>query len=254
MAKLIKAKSVKGRISTKAPRGVVLWEGLSPLDGQPIICVATFKTSNRKTGNMVQTWILKADVNPVQAIKDGSDASICGGCYHRGFKNDAGKVIRKRSCYVNVGQAPNKVFDAYQRGIYPKYDANLHAKYFINRKLRWGAYGDGAMLPAELVNYFNSIVVSHTGYTHQWRLDFAKWSKGIFQASCDGLSDYLEASAHGWKTFAVVAKDNVPFSGKQCPATINESVQCITCMLCSGSKLDIFVPVHGSGAVNFQNV
>ena len=254
MAKLIKAKSVKGRISTKAPRGVVLWEGLSPLDNQPIVCVATFKTSNRKTGNMIQTWILKANVNPVQAIKDGSDESICGGCYHRGFKDCSGKVIRKRSCYVNVGQAPNKVFDAYQRGIYPKYDAKLHNKYFINRKLRWGAYGDGAMLPAELVNYFNSIVVSHTGYTHQWKLYFAQWAKGIFQASCDGLNDYLESSNNGWKTFAVVAKDSVPFSGKQCPATINESVQCITCMLCSGSKLDVFVPVHGPGAVNFQNV
>lgn len=249
----IKATKVK-RISVKAPRGVVLWEGLSPLDNEPIVCIATFKTSNRKTGNMVQTWILKANINPVEAIKSGEDNSICGDCYHRGFKNKAGKIIRKRSCYVNVGQAPNKVFGAYQRGIYPMYDSALHAKYFINRKLRWGAYGDGAMLPAELVTYFNSIVVNHTGYTHQWRLHFAQWSKNIFQASCDGLEDYLEASAHGWKTFAVVAKNNVPFSGKQCPATVNDKVQCVTCLLCNGSKADIFVPVHGSGAVNFANV
>ncbi len=253
MANLIQATRIK-RIKVQAPRGVVLWEGLSPLDGSPIVCVATFKTSNRKTGNMVQTWILKSNVNPVVAIKEGLDESICGGCYHRGFKDCSGKVIRKRSCYVNVGQAPNAVYKGYVKGIYPKYDASLHAKYFINRKLRWGAYGDGAMLPAELVTYFNSIVVSHTGYTHQWRLNFAQWSKGVFQASCDGLSDYLEASAHGWKTFAVVAKDNIPFSGKQCPATINDKVQCITCMQCDGSKGDIFVPVHGTGAVNFVNV
>lgn len=254
MAKLIQAKALKAKIRVKAPRGVVIWEGLSPLDNSPIVCIATFRTSNHKTGNMIQTWILKADINPVQAIKDGSDKSICGSCYHRGFKNENGMMIRKRSCYVNVGQAPGAVYKGYLKGIYPKFDACLHTKYFISKKLRWGAYGDGAMLPADLVAYFNSIVVSHTGYTHQWRLKFAQWSKGIFQASCDGLADYLEASAHGWKTFAVVAKDNVPFSGKQCPATINESVQCNSCLLCNGSKLDIFVPVHGSGAVNFQNV
>jgi len=54
MAKLIQAKRVS-RIRVKAPRGVVLWEGNSPLDGSPIICIATFKNSNRKTGNMIQT-------------------------------------------------------------------------------------------------------------------------------------------------------------------------------------------------------
>ncbi len=119
MAKLIQASRVN-RIKVKAPRGVILWEGNSPLDGSPIVCVATFKTSNRKTGNMVQTWILKSNVNPVAAIKDGSDQSICGGCYHRGCKDSSGKVIRKRSCYFNVGQAPNPVYKGYLNGIYPK--------------------------------------------------------------------------------------------------------------------------------------
>jgi hypothetical protein len=71
-------------------------------------------------------------------------------------------------------------------------------------------------------------------------------------ASCDGLQDYVEASTLGWKTFAVVEKNSVAFSGKQCPATIdNSQAQCITCNLCDGAKTDIFVPVHGPGASNF---
>ena len=65
-----------------------------------------------------------------------------------------------------------------------------------------------------------------------------------------GLS---EASAHGWKTFAVVPKGQAAFSGKQCPATVeNSSAQCRTCALCDGAKLDVFVEAHGSGAKHFK--
>ena len=39
-------------------KGYVLHEGPSPFDGQPIVSIATLHSSNRKTGDMVQTWIL----------------------------------------------------------------------------------------------------------------------------------------------------------------------------------------------------
>jgi hypothetical protein len=244
-------KIMKSTIKGKAPRGFILWEGLSPLDGSPIVCIATMKSVNRKTGNMIQTFILRQDVNPVTALKSGDDLSICGNCYHRGSNNTV-TPRRKRSCYVNVGQAPNAVWNTYIRNVYPKYNANVHSKYFKTRRIRWGTYGDGAMLPAELVTYFNDLCISHTGYTHQWREPFAQWCKGVFMASCDGLQDYIEASSHSWKTFAVVAKNSVAFSGKQCPATVdNSQAQCITCNLCDGTKTDIFVEVHGTGASNF---
>ena len=48
-------------------KGFILYEGASMLDGAPIVVIATMKTSNRKTGDMVQTWILRSDVNPVEA-------------------------------------------------------------------------------------------------------------------------------------------------------------------------------------------
>jgi len=235
----------------KKPAGLILWEGLSPIDNQPIVVIATFESANRKTGNMIQTFIMRQDINPVQAIKSADDSSVCGSCYHRGDPT----IGRKRSCYVNVGQAPNSVYKAYTRGIYPKYNATLHSKYFITRKIRWGSYGDGAMLPAELVTYFSQLCISHTGYTHQWRNTFADWCKGIFQASCDNLDDYLLASTRGWKTFAVVPQNASPYCGKQCPATVNNSkAQCITCNLCDGAKTDIWVQAHGTGALNFVAV
>jgi hypothetical protein len=41
------------------PGGLVLWEGPSRLDGSPIVAIATFRTDNRKTGPMIQTWIIR---------------------------------------------------------------------------------------------------------------------------------------------------------------------------------------------------
>ena len=60
------------------PTGYVIYRGPSLLDGAPIVAIATMQTSNRKTGNMVQTWILREDVSPVEASKAGADASVCG--------------------------------------------------------------------------------------------------------------------------------------------------------------------------------
>src|SRR4051794_26776622 len=45
----------------------------------------------------------------VEALKDGSDRSVCGDCVHR-TADGAG------SCYVNVAQAPQSVYHAWQRG------------------------------------------------------------------------------------------------------------------------------------------
>ena len=65
--------------------GFIIYDGPSVLDGQPIIAVATLKTSNAKTGNMIQTWIMRRDIEPHLAIKSGDDSSVCGGCVQRRF-------------------------------------------------------------------------------------------------------------------------------------------------------------------------
>ena len=65
-------------------KGYVLHEGPSPFDGQPIVSIATLHSNNRKTGDMVQTWILPRDLHPLDAVKAGQDSCICGNCPHRG--------------------------------------------------------------------------------------------------------------------------------------------------------------------------
>ena len=70
------------------PLGLILFDGPSMIDGEPIVVIATgFKRSsaNPKTGDMLQTWILRRDVAPFAAIHNGADASICGDCPLRGI-------------------------------------------------------------------------------------------------------------------------------------------------------------------------
>ena len=97
------------------PNGFIFYRGASVLDGAPIVGIATLSSSNIKTGpngrgNMVQTWILRADVNPMHASKNKLDASICGSCPHRHSLGGA--------CYVNIGQAPLGIYRAFERGNY----------------------------------------------------------------------------------------------------------------------------------------
>src|SRR5687767_8863532 len=63
---------------------IILYDGPSQLNGTPIVVVAGASTSNRKTGPMVQIWILTRDVDPIAAVKSGADSAICGDCKFRG--------------------------------------------------------------------------------------------------------------------------------------------------------------------------
>ena len=223
-------------------KGYILQRLNSPIDGKPCVVILTTKSANRKTGNMFQVWILREDINPVEAIATGNDYSICGNCPHR--KN---QTTGNRSCYVNVGQAPQSVWRAYKAGKYGKL-SDLSPEDLHGKSIRWGAYGDPSIISPALFQTINEHAESHTGYTHQWREDFAQPFKGYFMASVDSFADYLDASTHGWKCYYVAPKGQQGH-GKQCPATVENSMaQCITCRLCNGMKQDVWVEAHGVAA------
>lgn len=83
-------------------------------DAQRIVIATGFQRKSKyaKTGNMIQVWILVRNENPLEAIKSGSDAAIGGDCPLRGEHG------QKRTCYVNVSQAPLGIWKGYQRRIY----------------------------------------------------------------------------------------------------------------------------------------
>lgn len=231
---------------TKQPKGWILGEFQSPIDGRFCVAILTPKTANRKTGDMMQVWILRQDVHPVDAVNLGLDESICGNCQHR-----KSIYTGHRTCYVNVGQAPASVWWAYHRGIYQPDFLWEDRKYLKGRHVRWGAYGDPAIIPPHIVDPINYYAAGWTGYTHQWMQPFAQEYKKIFMASVDSYLEQKVAMDEGWKTFRVVPK-GIKGIGHQCPETVeNSSAQCVTCNLCNGNKTDIWITAHGPGKKHF---
>ena len=227
----------------RQPKGYVLWRGLSPINRQPIVAVLTITSANRKTGNMMQVWILNESSDPVQSIATGEDVSICGNCPHR--KQPDGT----RTCYVNPGQAPLSVYKTWQSGGYHHINTlspDGKAKLFKGRGIRWGAYGDPACIPADIVAECSALASYHTAYTHQWGQPWAAAHRRLLMASCDSVTDHDKAKAMGWATFTVASVNARVTHAKQCPATVEHSqAQCATCKLCNGAKSDIYVHAHG---------
>ena len=229
-----------------AERGFIMYQGPSMLDGAPIVVIATMSTSNTKTGQMVQTWILRADINPVEASKSGDDASICGNCVHRHYN--------KGACYVNIGQAPNGVFKGYQRGIYPVFSFDDHAHYFSHRKIRLGAYGDPAAVPFDVMQSIADLGIGHTGYTHQAEhKGFDGRYFELCQVSADTPRQAEKYQKLGARTFRVALAGDALANGElECLAD-SKGLQCIDCMLCDGSTKNIAITVHGTLKNRFKS-
>ncbi len=249
MAQMLRRRPRRARRLPGKATGVVLWEGASHFDGSPIVAIATWKSVNRKTGNMIQVWILHADSSPTTAAKRGLDSATCGDCAFRPFIQRLARrprasqalkaMLRTKSCYVNLGKAPNGIYRAYKRGRYPRWDGDLAM--FSGRSTRFGAYGDPAFLPVSLVARIAAASKSHTGYTHQWRDVRSTWARRFFMASCDTEQDVADATAMAWRYFYAKSKDApVPAGSVVCPAS-NEAgsrTKCIDCTLCDGVQYD----------------
>jgi hypothetical protein len=217
----------------------LLWEGPSVLDGAPIALLATVNSTNGKTGDLVQTYILRADIHPQEAVKTDADSSICGDCRFRGNKG------KGRLCYVSLRRGPFGVWNEYAAG--KAEPANLKP-FGRRRKVRLGTYGDPAAIPFEVWQQLLHGSIGHTGYTHQWRNCDQRF-KAIVQASCDYPPDYAEAKALGWHTYRVRLPEEPRFAGERpCPAGKESGahVTCSDCLGCDGTRRDFVINAHGA--------
>lgn len=230
--------------------GVILYDGPSKLDGKPIVVIATglkAKSTNAKTGAMVQTYVIRSDISPIDAVRSGDDFSICGDCVHRG--DGTGK---DRSCYVTLIHGPRSVYAAYKRGVYPKANAFQARELLAGRMVRLGTYGDPAAAPFGMWSIATARAAGWTGYTHQWRTIDARWPR-LVMASADSLADMAEAHAMGYRTFRVTADafENVKGLEVICPASEEKGkvTDCATCKACMGTagkaKASIQIAAHG---------
>ena len=250
--------SGESRAALGAPlvSSVILWQGASCIDGEPIVLLASHETrpgkANRKTGAVVQTYILRADVHPIEAARMGQDRAICGDCPLAGPRDG---TLRGRVCYVNLGFGPNAIWRAYQAGKLPTVDPAL---YGVGKIVRLGAYGDPAAVPFHVWDSLLSDAAGWMGYTHQWQREgFDTRILRYCMASTQGAD--LERVPAGARAFHVVPRGTrLPEGTVRCPASeeapTHGRVQCASCRLCGGMSQGrgrhVAIEAHGSGGLS----
>lgn len=234
---------------------LIVYEGPSTIDGKPIVVILTGldqSSANGKTGDLVQSFIIRSDIEPHQALKTGDDASVCGLCPHRPI---IAKTTGDAPCYVKVHESVLSVYRAYRRGSYARATSMAQvAAVLKGRRLRLGTYGDPAAAPVELWALLVSLSAGHVGYTHQWQahgFDVRAWSP-LVMASVDSSAEAAQASALGMRYFRVsIGVDKQPLE-VSCPASAEggRKAQCSDCMLCGGTSKQarsIVIADHAAG-------
>ena len=252
------------KVKTSESNGRIIYDGPSTLDGAPIVVIAIgFGTgsSNRKTGDMIQTYIIRRDLAPIAAAQSGADSSVCGTCVHRGvIVSDQAGATRNvgRTCYVNLGQGATSVYNTYLRGGYPVWDDNAEPHLTKGRIVRLGTYGDPAAVPVQVWTSLLMGASGHTGYTHQWRNPNIKPLQRYCMASADTPEESRTAQSQGWRTFRVSLnseRDGLRKGEVLCPASAEagKKLTCAQCRACDGTassrRGSVYIPAHGGFAV-----
>ena len=215
---------------------IKIYDGPSQLDGARVIVLMTGlkkSSKNTKTGDMLQTWVMRYDVAPNEAQKTGDDASVCGRCPLRPLLHKA-KPVEAKPCYVKTFQAPRSTWKA-NRDL-PVTPLGAVPGMVAGRRVRRGSYGDPAAVPAYVwasVDPFKG-----TGYTHQWR-EHALGSRVM--ASVHTQAERLEAKGRGYRTFRIISDVSELERGEVlCPASKEAGARttCERCNLCDGRKGD----------------
>lgn len=225
---------------------MIVYHGPSEINGKPIVGIITgldTPSTNRKTGPMAQLWILDAGTEPHTAVKTGADESVCGDCPARG-----------KWCYVTTFQGPLSIYRTWKRGGYSGYDPDR----LRDVVLRFGAYGDPAAIPIDIIQELGRQVRRFTGYTHAWKYCDSEL-RHYCMASVDSERDQREAVSRGWRTFRVATPDSPRQPGEAvCPASDEQGfkLNCYECGACDGRrrpsvKGNIVINIHGAKSKQF---
>lgn len=195
-----------------------------------------FKTSNKKTGDMIQNYFIPTEwIESNGDIKKLSDKVICFDCIHnRENLND---------CYVPVGNGLrgliSKVKSLRRIGLenIPYLTEEIESKLLKkieNKPLRFGSYGEPILLGERLIQKITEKVDFWTGYTHEWHKN--PWAKKYFMASVESDLIDMAAKKMGWRTF--YAGDPVESDNVTCPASkeAGRKSTCENCRLCMGTS------------------
>lgn len=234
---------------------LVLYKGISLLDNEtPIMVVMsgfTKDSSNVKTGPLVQLYILPVHETPKDTYfgtyKEGglvsSRYSVCGDCKYNG----------NNGCYVRWAQLGSLWKSAKDQ---PAIPTTLTREFLRGLRVRVGAAGDPAAVPAGVWSHLLSSCENFTGYTHQWNKPEYQDLQSLFMASVDNAKENLLAHVIGWSTFFVTDdEEQAKNEGVRCLASAGKTdtnglpTTCATCMLCNGKSIKqktITEVIHGA--------
>lgn len=229
-----------------------IYEGPSALDGGPIVALAQTKSRNVKTGDMMQTFILRTDMDPITANRTGADESICGACPLKGKTHQGeGGTAKERTCYVTLAHAPLAKFKTLS-----KYQVcEDRVALGRGRKIRIGTYGDGMAVPHFVWEELLREAAGWTAYTHQWN-----FFPEVYMTSVENIEQAKKAWARGERTFRIVSSvEDITSNEVLCPASKEAGYRtdCAKCGLCKGTSSkakSIAIPSHGTGRRNYEKV
>lgn len=191
------------------------------------------ETSNTKTGNLVQNYILPESwLTTNESISRLSDKDICFDCPHSQSEN--------KTCYVRKGNSfmglMSKVRSLRKKFI-PEYSQEIEDRLIeaiAGRGIRFGAYGEPVLLGEELISKIAKSSKFWTGYTHQWHK--FNWAKDYFMASVESNLIARAAEAMGFRTFFV--GDTALENYVTCPASkeAGKKAECADCKMCMGTQ------------------
>lgn len=204
----------------------LIYKGPSQLNQKPVIAVLTDKSVNKKTGPMLQVWVLD-DTNPPTKA---DTTSICGEC------------PIKTSCYVNIAHAPSSIYYSYKRNNPKPLSIPQIQDWGYRKRIRIGAYGDPAAVPIAIWRALTTHAISTVGYTHQSHRDDLR---GLVMASVESLSQARALQEQGWKTFRILAPSETLSKNEVLCPNYTHNIQCYDCMLCTGNKMNVAIYVHG---------
>ena len=235
-----------------ARKTIILYQGASLINGSPIVALAQSDSTNSKTGNMIQTFILDSTVDPITASRTGKDESICGSCPHRGTpnNNDKGQATN-RTCYVTLAHAPLGKYKAYKKGVYGTTTATLKQveSFGSLQGVRLGTYGDPCAVPNDIWKALTSKALYSTAYTHA----AINPMPDSIMTSTDNLKQSVDAWSRNERTFRVISSINQLYKRREilCPASeeMGKRATCASCKLCGGANVNaksIAIVAHGT--------
>lgn len=214
-------------MSKRISNGAILYEGASLFNQQPIVAIVNnliTPTSNRKTGDMLQVFVLPTNHIPTEALKNKADKSVCGSC-----------PLKQNICYVNPITL-NQIWRSYKKGNYKYINDDVYNYIKTNKfKVRLTAYGEATAIPFK---YWQKLIHSCdglTGYTHTWRTCEDIW-KRYLMASIHSPWEKEKALSKGWRTFRIVLPDESLETDEVYCKYSTDKMQCQACMLCNGTQ------------------